>query len=272
MLAPLFSLSLGYERAQNYKHNIHYGDEMQALEFTFIGEDNRLKFCERELKKYLVFAEEGIRQALIYAPNKTLSPEEALNIEVGSMVFAGRASNETIKALKSSMFVPFLSDFEFVEANAKLTAEGALALIIEKSGFSLFKQKILIIGYGRIGKALTKLLWDTGAKFAVASRDTSKVQNGVPSVTTGAWELDKFDTIVNTAPALVLDERELNEMKEDAVYFELASPPYGIDLAAAEKLNRTVHIEPAIPARFMYKEAGRLMIETFKHYFTFVKL
>lgn len=55
----------------------------------------------------------------------------------------------------------------FVLKNAFLTAEGAVTLIEENTAYSLYRAEILIIGYGRIGKALHNILKGYGADITV---------------------------------------------------------------------------------------------------------
>ena len=62
----------------------------------------------------------------------------------------------------------------FVLKNAFLTAEGAVTLIEENTAYSLYRAEILIIGYGRIGKALHNILKGYGADITVCSRSKMK--------------------------------------------------------------------------------------------------
>ena len=48
-------------------------------------------------------------------------------------------------------------------------------------------------------------------------------------------ELNKFDIIINTIPALVLKEEEIKYLKKDCLLIDLASNPGGIDKLAAKE-------------------------------------
>lgn len=49
--------------------------------------------------------------------------------------------------------------------------------------------------------------------------------------------LGNFDIIINTVPALVLNENRLKELKSDCLCMDLASKPGGVDLTAAANLG-----------------------------------
>ena len=62
--------------------------------------------------------------------------------------------------------------------------------------------------------------------------------------------------VFNTAPALVLDEAALCRADREAMFIDLASPPYGIDLSAAWKLGLRAWREPALPGRYCPSSAA----------------
>ena len=66
----------------------------------------------------------------------------------------------------------------------------------------------------------------------------------------------EFDFVVNTAPAPVLGERELRALP-GAALIELASPPYGIDAAAAERLGRKVQLASGLPGKTAPEAAAK---------------
>ena len=74
---------------------------------------------------------------------------------------------------------------------------------------------------------------------------------GCQSVQTGALtgQLERFDLIFNTAPALILDGTRLRETREDCVIIDLASAPGGVDQAAARRLGRQVILAPGLPGK-----------------------
>ena len=61
-------------------------------------------------------------------------------------------------------------DDALIRENAALTAEGAVASMMRSSSAALRDTRCLVIGWGRIGRALTELLVALGARVTVASR------------------------------------------------------------------------------------------------------
>ena len=63
-----------------------------------------------------------------------------------------------------------LDDPVFVHENAVLTAEGALCAAMRDTPFALVDAHVMVVGYGRIGRALTERLVGLHADVTVASR------------------------------------------------------------------------------------------------------
>ena len=96
------------------------------------------------------------------------------------------------------LFLPVLK-------NAFLTAEGAVTLIEENTHYSLYRANILIIGYGRIGKALHNILKGYGAYVTVCSRskesEADSVFNGAKHISFNDLKsANDADIIINTVP------------------------------------------------------------------------
>ena len=95
-------------------------------------------------------------------------PEEALRDEAGA---------------RGWRLVNALRDDIFVRENASLTAEGALCAAMACQDGALQGQHCLVIGYGRIGQALTRMLRGVGAGVTVAARrEESRILAGEGSV------------------------------------------------------------------------------------------
>ena len=57
----------------------------------------------------------------------------------------------------------------------------------------------------------------------------------------------------------MLGEAEMVRLKPGALVLDLASPPYGVDLEAAEKLNFEARREPGLPGRYCPMSAARAL-------------
>ncbi len=156
-------------------------------------------------------------------------------------------------------------------ANAVPTAEGALQLAMESTDRTLHDSRCLIIGYGRIGRLLADRLLALGAEVTVSARkygDLAWIEAwGCRGVQTGALtgQLDRFDLIFNTAPALILDGTRLRETREDCVIIDLASAPGGVDLEAAKRLSRQAIPAPGLPGKIAPRTAAAAIRDSVYH-------
>ena len=124
----------------------------------------------------------------------------------------------------------------------------------------------MVIGWGRIGRALTELLEGVGARVCVASRDQAHrnraAERGAQTVDTRELiqALPGKRLIFNTVPAMVLDGEALRHADDDAMIVDLASPPYGVDLRAAWARGLRAWREPALPRRYCPESAAAALL------------
>lgn len=195
------------------------------------------------------------RDGMLFAPHseRPWCPGELLTLaRAGTPVCAGQAGEKTAAACRVNA-LPLYDYFRresFTRRNALLTAEGALSLLLAGPG-ALCGSRVLITGYGRIGSLLARRLRALGAEVTAAARSDAR-RAAAESDGLRAAELrslaGEYDFVVNTIPAPVLGERELAALP-GAALIELASPPYGIDAAAAERLGRKVRLAAGLPGK-----------------------
>lgn len=160
---------------------------------------------------------------------------------------------------------------ELVVKNAVPTAEGALEIAISEMPITLSGSKALVVGFGRIGKVMARVLTQLGAKVTVSARSLSDLAwiecMGYNAIKTSkiADTADKYDVIFNTVPSMVLGEEELSRIDENALIIDLASVPGGVDLEAAKSLGRRVIWALSLPGKTAPITAGRIIKETVKN-------
>ena len=135
---------------------------------------------------------------------------------------------------------------ELTVRNAAATAEGALEILMRELPVTLLGERVLVIGFGRIGKLLALRLCLLGARVTVSARkpaDRAWIEClGLRSADTERLDVSGFRAVVNTVPALVLDEERLAGLDRDCLCLDLASKPGGVDFEAAKRLGvRTIH-------------------------------
>lgn len=147
-------------------------------------------------------------------------------------------------------------------ANACLTAEGAIQLAMEQSSISLHDAKCLVIGYGRIGKCLSKMLQGLSASVTVAARkpaDRAIAEAlGFQSEQTAVYlhGLRQYDFIFNTVPAEIISESQLALISSDCILIDLASRPGGFSAKRCKELGLNFIPAPGLPGRYSPKTAG----------------
>ena len=174
--------------------------------------------------------------------NATFSNEEILLIDFtkelnGKKFIAGAIKENVYELLKDKNveIIDILKREELSVLNSISTAEGAIQIAMENTEITLSGSNILILGFGRIGKVLSKMLDGIGANVYCEARkpqDLAWIQAfGYTPIDLKNLNqnLDKFDVIMNTIPNVVLDESNLDKVKQDCLIIDLASNPGGVD-------------------------------------------
>lgn len=122
-----------------------------------------------------------------------------------------------------------LKDPYYLAANAAITAEAALGLVLKELRREITRTNILILGWGRIGKCLTHQLHHLGANVTVyARKDADRAMLRALGYRYADRQelrrsLSRYHCILNTVPAPVLSEEEAGTFRSDALKLELAS-------------------------------------------------
>lgn len=191
-------------------------------------------------------------------------------IPEGSTLIGGNLPN--IESEKRRIVQIDVSKHEdFVMKNAVLTAECALGEAITRLPCSIAESEILIIGYGRIGKALADLMKKCKARVTVSARKAADLSwiraQGMNAVSVGnepiSWQ--EFRCIFNTVPYNIIDPSVFDRLPSYFDYFELASSPGGLPASAIEKLNKQYHALPGLPGKLAPEQAGKIYAQEIGH-------
>lgn len=149
--------------------------------------------------------------------------------------------------------IDLLQDEAYLCENAAITARCTCEILQQKG--ELKAASVLVIGYGRIGKALLPLLKAEGAFVTTAVRKESDLvclrERGESAVHIPLWDTRRYDIIVNTAPAALLDEKQTHP---DALLLDLAS-------VRGIKGERVLWAR-GLPSKMAPEESGTLMAQT----------
>lgn len=101
-----------------------------------------------------------------------------------------------------------LKDPYYTAKNADITAHCAVKLAMNKLPATIDGQKVLVIGWGRIGKCLSKLLKGMGAAVTVAARkETDRallLAMGYGAVDTISLDTTPYRVVFNTVPVMTV--------------------------------------------------------------------
>ena len=160
-------------------------------------------------------------------------------------------------------------DFMLVESiavfNAVATAEGAVLEALRHKDTNIHKSESLVIGYGRCGKILSDKLKGLSACVTVCSNSQTElaVADAYGLRTLPLEQLEskagEFEYIYNTAPALLLTEKLLEKIREDALIIDIASGSVGVDYKAAERLNITALRCPGLPGKYAGRTSAKCL-------------
>lgn len=244
--------------------------------FVLDNSDKRMNFLKNYLlgNSFLVmdynFTEIKTEMNLIYvfSPGMLIDKEIIKTINPYSIVYGFKIDNNINELLskKHITFFNFMHDELFCHKNACLTAEGLLGIIIENTELSFEEMQILILGYGRTGKSIEKVLNKLNIDIlTVTTDDMEQALSKIYSKKSVDFsllneQLDKVNIIINTIPALVLDKAELDKITTSTVIFDIASCQ-GTNFEYAKKKGIKVLHPLSIPAKHSPSMAGKLMYE-----------
>lgn len=154
---------------------------------------------------------------------------------------------------------------EIAIPNAIPTAEGAIQLAMEHTPFTIDGSACLVLGYGRVARALTQRLLALGARVTVAARNPRQLEEAAAAGALGrplsrlAEEIRKAEIVFNTIPAPVLTAGILEQAPAQVLVIDLASAPWGTDFDAAARLGIKAFPAPGLPGKVAPYTAGKIL-------------
>ena len=245
--------------------------------FCVLGSDDRSKYIrmmyKAEGKRIVSYEKANIvigptpfSKDDVKISGESLECNELIKIlaNTDKVLYAGSISKVMKCKLKKAKvnFYDLLDEKNVAVLNAIPTAEGAIAAAMEMTDFTIHGSNCLVLGYGKIGKVLCKMLNGIGANVYCEARkkeDLAFIEAmGYNSISLDKLDeyLSMMDVVFNTIPSMVLDEHRLQCLKKDCSIIDLASSPGGVDFPKAKELKLNTVWALALPTKVAPRTAA----------------
>lgn len=238
-----------------------YDDLISLCEIRICGIEEAAKNCDIAILPVRPVADECLNAP--FSDRKT-QIDLLLHMIGEKPVFCGCA--DLVRPYACADVYDYTDDEDFMMRNARLTAEGAVGLLIADYEGSVSDTEILVTGYGRIGKALSSYLQIMGADVTVAARkpvDRKLAEiYGLRAVDYSSIDFSRCRVIINTVPSLVIDSHAVDAMRNDVFIIDLASKPGGVDHIRAKKRDLSCIHALSLPGKTAPLAAGKIIKDT----------
>ena len=256
-----------------------------SVNFTVLGGDQRMRACAEGLKALnfptcdlqkptveeltlrlqntdvLILPIPAFSGPLI-ARTEILTEQLLQSVPVNTQIFAGVVPEKLRERI-----IDYNLDEAFQLSGAVATAEGTIAILVNELPIALEGASCLIIGYGRIGKALASRLCALGMVVTVSARKQADFQAieacSLRADQTGIYHHGlHYDCIINTVPAAVLSAEQLAAVPKNCLLVDLASKPGGLDWEACSELGLQAIHALGLPGKVAPTTSGLAIRDT----------
>ena len=253
---------------------------MKGEKFLILGNDKKMFACCNKLRRMGYIAEmydvgknfEDLNNIILPLPTVANTKIKGTDITLAELtekldctqkVFCGN-----IDAAPFENYYSYYYDESFLFNNSRLTAQGVLRLILDSIDCDLLELNAVVIGYGRCGKAICRLLKNCGFKVVSASRRKETLleaqKDGVNAIFIDEIDdfVDKTDILINTVPVNIISKKYISKLNSENIYIEVASKPYGFDITETDVYNFRYILAESLPGRFVPESAGENIADT----------
>lgn len=234
-------------------------------------ETNGLEECINKSKYIITAMPFSNDRENIYAPtiSKNISIKEFMKYSKNKIIIGGKFSELQIEEFEKNgnRVFDLMKYEELAQKNVIPTVEGIIKIIIENTDITINDSNIAVIGFGRIGKRLSKILFEMGAHVYCSDNKKEEVANielcgynVIENICAGK----EFDVVVNTVPKMIIREKELIKLGKNTLIVDVASKPGGIDYNYANQNNYNVIHALGIPGKIAPITAAKYIEEIIK--------
>lgn len=196
--------------------------------------------------------------------------DELLKNNKGKIFISGSIKDDIKKKLDENYMqvVDIMKRDDLAILNTIATAEGTIEVAIKNTDKILQGSRVLVLGFGRVGKIVANKFSKLSAIVTCAARKVSDLAwikaYGYNSLNINdmLYDLNEFDIIINTVPQTIIKERELKHMDSEALLIDLASTPGGIDGKMATSMGLKFIWALALPGRIAPSSSAKFIKDT----------
>lgn len=204
------------------------------------------------------FSRDGIK-----ITGEILECDELISNLNNKVLFTGALTDNIKEKLEGVKYYDLMKLDEVALLNAIPTAEGAIYEAIKNSNITISNSNVLILGYGRIGKILAKMLSGLNANVYCEARNKKDIANiyamgynGIHIDELNSF-LPKMDYIFNTIPNVIIDGSNIKYINKECTIIDIASAPGGIDFELAKNMGLNVTWALSLPSKIAPKSAAK---------------
>lgn len=196
--------------------------------------------------------------------------DDLMKTNKGKIFISGSIKDDLKKKLdeKYMEVIDIMKRDDLAILNTIATAEGTIEVAIKNTDKILQGSRVLILGFGRVGKIVANKFSKMSALVTCAARKVSDLAwikaYGYNSLNINdmLYDLKEFDIIINTVPQIILRERELKHIDAEALLIDLASSPGGIDGKMAKSMGLNFIWALALPGRIAPSSSAKFIKDT----------
>ena len=246
-----------------------YGLENYDFKNNNIIKEERLKLDDGKIISAIPFSKDDKYLNAPFA-KEPISIKNLFEKAVGKEIIVGAVKQEIYDLANTNncKLYDILDNEKLTILNVIPTAEGAIQVAMEESEETIHGNNAIVLGFGRIGKVLSKMLVGIGANVYVEARKKEDLAYinaygyNMVDIKSLKEYLPRCKYIFNTIPHLILDKNMLEYVASDAIIIDLASKPGGVDFEYAKQKNIKAILAFGLPGRVAPYTAAKYIKET----------
>ena len=237
--------------------NLLEQDDYNVFRFGLGTEEKSIEESIKQSNFIITATPFSVDSENIYSPltDKKINIQKFIDLIHNKTIIAGSISNEYINKFNynNNKVIDIMKNENLVIKNTIPTAEGVIKIIIENTDITINDSNIAILGFGRVGKRLAKVLNGMGANIFCLDTKKEEVENikicSYNILENIYKELSNMDVIVNTVPKKILGKKELDFINKNTLIIDVASKPGGVDFEYANKNKYNVIHALGLPGK-----------------------